>query len=262
MIEQYLEALTNEDISTRSEAAKALGDLRDPAAVDALLNSLQHGDAKLQYAAFSALVKIGAAAAAPKMVETLIQEPNNRIWGLLKLNLGLRLRAGLLKMIQRGDIETADKLTDALKREHFDPYQTVYLLHLLGRTGDRRAVESLLTILREDSELMQSAAADALGWIGDARAVPALIIALEKLPLESAAREVAAEALGRIGEPQAIPVLVTGLTDSNEWVRRASAVALGEFGDQTVVDSLTQALGDESTLVQEAAVEAIKKLSG
>ncbi len=261
MIEQYLEALTHGDSAARSEAAKVLGDLRDPAAVDALLRCLQDDDAKLQYAAFSALVKIGSTAAAPAMVAALLNNPQSRLWGVLKLNVGLRLRAGLLNIVQRGDTETADKLTNALEQEHFDPYQTVYLLHLLGRTGDRRAVESLITTLREDTELMQSAAADALGWMGDVRAVPALIIALETLPTESAAREVAAEALGRIGEPQAITALVKGLTDGNEWVRRASAVALGEIGDQMVVDSLTNALDDESAMVQEAAAEAIKQLS-
>ncbi len=261
MIDQYLETLALDDISARCDAAKALGDMRDPAAVNGLVKCMQQSDAKSQYAAFSALVKIGAAAAAPPMVDTLLSTSSSRLWELLKLNIGMRLRAGLLSMVQRGDTAIADKLTDALKHEQFDQYQRAYLIQLLGRTGDERAVEDLINLLTGDTELTQSAAADALGWIGDLRAVPSLVIALEQSPAESSVREVAAEALGRIGDPEVVPTLVNSLTDSNEWVRRASAVALGDIGDKRVVDPLAQALGDESAIVQDAAFEAIKKLS-
>lgn len=261
MIEQYLAALALDDIPARCDAARMLGEIRDPAAVEALVACLQHSDAKSQYSAFSALVKIGAAAAAPPMVDTLLGTSSSRLWELMKLNIGMRLRAGLLNIVQRGDSGTADKLTNALKQDHYDEYQRAYLMQLLGRTGDERAVESLINTLIEDTELLRVSAADALGWIGDERAVQPLLSALEQSPADSSVREVAAEALGRIGNPEVIPALVASLTDTNEWVRRASAVALGDLGDQSVMDALAQALGDESALVQDAAFEAIKKLS-
>lgn len=261
MIDQYLEALTLDDIPARCDAAKALGDMGDPAAVDGLITCLQHSDAKSQYAAFSALVKIGAAAAAPAMVDTLLGTSSSRLWELMKLNIGMRLRAGLLNIVQRGDTALADKLAEALTQPQYDAYQRAYLTQLLGRTGDERAVEGLIDTLTEDIEIMQAAAADALGWIGDVRAVPPLLVTLEISPDESSVREVAAEALGRIGDPEVVPALVISLADSNEWVRRASAVALGDIGDKSVLDALAQALGDESAMVQDAAFEAIKRLS-
>ncbi|HAV62147.1 MAG TPA: hypothetical protein DCY13_07255, partial [Verrucomicrobiales bacterium] len=43
---------------------------------------------------------------------------------------------------------------------------------------------------------------------------------------DSDLRQAAAEALGRIGDPKAIPPLVKAMHDSSRWVGRASAGAL------------------------------------
>jgi len=64
---------------------------------------------------------------------------------------------------------------------------------------------------------MRSGAAEALGRIGDARAVESLIKALNDA--DGDVRRSAAEALGRIGEP-AVESLIKALGATSEQIRR------------------------------------------
>ncbi|MGC8880568.1 MAG: HEAT repeat domain-containing protein, partial [Anaerolineae bacterium] len=76
-------------------------------------------------------------------------------------------------------------------------------------------------------EDVRQAAARALGKIGDAAAVPALIEALRDE--DEDVRQAAAEALGKIGDAAAVPALIEALRDEDMWVRRAAAEALGKI---------------------------------
>ena len=64
----------------------------------------------------------------------------------------------------------------------------------------------------------------ALGKIGDARAVEPLITVLKDV--NSNTREGAAIALGRIGDARAIEPLEQALTDDNAFVRETATLAL------------------------------------
>jgi HEAT repeat protein len=261
MFEQTIAELTHANVEVRYEAARKLGDLKDERAVQPLINALPDDNAKVQYAAFSALIKIGAAEAAQPMIEMLLTEPNCRLWDLLKLNVGMRLRNGLLNMIERGDQRVSDRLSAAIENEPLDTEQRAFIVRLLGRTADTRQVEPLIETLISDSQIMQGAAAEALGWIGDSRAISPLLLFLSEGEPSDALRELAAEALGRIGDTRAVEPLIAALEDSNEWVRRAAAEALGDLGDRSAIEPLATALQDESVMVQDAAFDALKKLS-
>jgi HEAT repeat protein len=261
MFERTLHNLTSSDPAVRYEAARMLGDSTDQRAVAALLEALNDEHAKTQYAAFSSLIKIGDTQAAAPIVDHLLTVTNSRLWELLKLNIGMRLRAGLLDLIRQGDLVCADRLIAALDDQRYDELQRAFFTLLAGKTGDSRPVEALIEMLMADTDPMKAAAAKALGWIGDHRAVAPLLIALNDSEPQSAVREVAAEALGRIGDPSAVSALVYALNDDNEWVRRAAAVALGDLGDRVAIEPLTDAMGDESVMVQDAAFESLKKLS-
>ncbi len=103
---------------------------------------------------------------------------------------------------------------------------------------DTSEIASLIQILTAQSEsqdrfaeeISRAKAADALGRLGDASAVPALIAALNDPNYVSVC---AARALARIRHPGAIEPLVAVLEDENKfWVPRgAAAVALGELGE-------------------------------
>ena len=87
-------------------------------------------------------------------------------------------------------------------------------------------------------------AAEALGQIGDARAVGPLIAALRDDI--SSVRQAAAEALGQIGDTSAVEPLIAALRDASLGVRRAAADALGQIGDRRALEPLVAALREAS----------------
>ena len=116
----------------------------------------------------------------------------------------------------------------------------------LGELGDERAVVDLVWALREDADyFVRSCAAWALGKIGDTWAVPALIKALQEDQYELV-RWSAATALGELGDKRAVPELIRALqSDQDASVRRYSAEALVELGDRRAVLVLTNVLQRE-----------------
>jgi HEAT repeat protein len=74
---------------------------------------------------------------------------------------------------------------------------------------------------------VRSAACEALGAIGDASAVPALIKALGD---GSSVRSAACRALGAIGDASAVPALIKALQDGYWCVRSAACGALKRLG--------------------------------
>jgi len=83
-------------------------------------------------------------------------------------------------------------------------------------------------------------AAQALGELGDSRAIEPLIAALEDD--NQWVRIVAIEALGLLGAQEATEYLLSFLENDSIWVRRASVVALGQVGDARAVEPLMQRL--------------------
>jgi len=70
----------------------------------------------------------------------------------------------------------------------------------------------------------------------------------------------AAEALGEIGDARAVEPLIQALKDEHEDVRGEAADALGEIGDARAVEPLIQALKDEHEDVRGEAADALDKL--
>ncbi len=114
---------------------------------------------------------------------------------------------------------------------------------VFAKTRDRRATLPLIAYLsRKPHHELQSYAVGALGEIGDARAVDALI---ECLKDENArVRKDAAEALGKIQDGRGTMPLVTCLNDESIEVHPEAAKALGRIGDARAVDFLVQYLGN------------------
>lgn len=262
MIEQWTNDLRHSDVQVRYTAAQQLGASNDAQAVHPLIGALKDENEKVQYAAFSGLIKLGDAAAAPAMIDLLLREPENRIWTLIKLNIGLRLRMGLLDLVQAGNTEIADQLNTIEMYELHDDHQRAFLVRLRGKTAIADQIGGLIKMLLRDNPTMRGAAAEALGFIGDARAIPPLMVAINDENQE--VRELATEALGRIGDggdEKVYDALVKLLKDDNAWVRRAAAAALADLGDRRAVEPLGDALLDDHEVVQEAAFEALKSFS-
>ncbi len=104
----------------------------------------------------------------------------------------------------------------------------VYFSNALGQIGDERAVEALMTCLQSDKDpANRGAAANALGQIGDKRAVEALKACLQS-DKASNARGSAANALGYLG------VLLR--LDQAEAPANAPALLRQDHGDELVIE--------------------------
>jgi HEAT repeat protein len=81
----------------------------------------------------------------------------------------------------------------------------------LGRIGDPRAVDPLIEALQKtEGSYVIGSISDALGRIGDPRAVDPLIEALQKTENPDVIGSIS-DALGRIGDPRAVDPLITVL---------------------------------------------------
>jgi HEAT repeat protein len=127
----------------------------------------------------------------------------------------------------------------------------------LGEFGDARAVEALITVLKEEKDILGGDAAWALGKIKDARAVEPLVAVLND---GTSIGWSAAWALGEIGDARAVEPLITALEEGKEIVRGDAARALGEIGDTRAVELLIAALRDESKYVRKRAAIALGEI--
>jgi HEAT repeat protein len=127
----------------------------------------------------------------------------------------------------------------------------------LGEIGDSRAVPVLIDALKDENSGVQNSAAGALGKIGDVSAVPALIDALNNKNWRMQYR--AAWALGNIGvNDEQLETIIQMLRHGDEYTRRGIAEALGEIGDSRAVDPLMGLLDDPKA--RRVALNALKKL--
>ena len=109
-----------------------------------------------------------------------------------------------------------------------------------------------------EAHYFRSSAAEALGKIGDKRAVEPLIEALRDS--FSDVRYYAARALGEIRDSRVVEPLIEALRDEDYEVRGNAALALGKIGDKRAVEPLTKSLKNKDRGVRMRATEALDRL--
>jgi len=218
-----ISALKDEDGNVRRAAVEALGEFKDPRAVEPLISALEDEDWHIRLAAEAALEEIN-----PKWRET--EEAKRKV----------------------------PEFISALKDK--DGNVRYRAAEALGELKDPRAVEPLISALKDENGSVRSAAVWVLGELKDPRAVEPLISALKDE--NWSVRRAAAVALGELKDPRAVETLISALKDEFGSVREAAAVALGELKDPRVVETLISALKDEFGSVREAAAGALNKITG
>ncbi len=119
-------------------------------------------------------------------------------------------------------------------------------------------IASLARLLEHKDPVVQYEAAEALGNLGDEKAVGPLITALKRDEF-SGVRWKAAEALSKIGNPAVGPLIAT-LQYPDDDVRWKAAIALGEIGNPDAVEPLIRLLSDEDRFVRSRAAHALSMI--
>jgi HEAT repeat protein len=278
--------------AVRRAAARALGQVGDPRAVEPLIATLEHwGDADVRKAAAEALVKIGAPAVEP-LIAALKDEVEwvrkAAAWALVKIGApAVEPLIAALKDGDKGVRRAAAEVLDELKWQPGCDEAGAYYWTTKRQWNEcvkigAPAVEPLSAALKDWDADVRRAAAWALGQIGDARAVEPLSVALRDA--DKNVREAAVGALDKlkwqpgndeagayywitkrkwgkcveIGAP-AVEPLIAAFKDWDADVRLAAAETLGQIG-ALAVRSLIAALKDGEWDVRKAAVEALVKI--
>jgi len=113
-----------------------------------------------------------------------------------------------------------------------------------AKKGKRRAFDSLINALQDNDMKVRSAAAKALGIIGDERAVNPLIEALRNHNPEFC--PAAAEALGRIGDRRAVGPLADALKYKNKRMPIAALESLGVLCDTKAIAPILECIREAS----------------
>jgi len=129
----------------------------------------------------------------------------------------------------------------------------------LGKLGDSRAVEPLIQIINDKNWEVRSKAIEALGKLGDIRALETLFEAFKEGDRHTRFNVI--YALHNFRDGRVVDILIQALTDADYFVRCSAAKELGEFRDVRALESLIQALQDKEPLVRSDAVHALMKIN-
>jgi HEAT repeat protein len=252
-------ALQDEHESVRLEATKALGRVGGPktATINALIERLQDVSPPVKAAAARALGALEKAAAhAVSELMLLLQDRDEAVRTAVAEAIG---QIGPLNE------KTTDQLVLGLNSpDNIVRAQTAEALGTIGEPAQETAA-ALIEALSDGNDMVRAKAVEALGKIGEAAAdiaVPSLILTLADR--DNSVSALAAEALGQMGESAraAIPDLIGALRHMNAQVRTAAAQALGklELHSPDILTALEAACQDDDTGVRSQALRALGQI--
>lgn len=134
----------------------------------------------------------------------------------------------------------------------------------LSQTSSRRKdvpdgkIERLIDLIGNEQFSIRVAATKKLSLLGK-KAVPGLLEALQKGLWFT--RECAAQALGNIGDPRAIEPLIFGLRDENVGVRRSAARALATMIEKEGLSLVAKAIAQADQGARRDILEAVREAS-
>jgi HEAT repeat protein len=219
----------------RRHSLRRIKRLEEERDVAGLVDALENGQGSVAYRALEALGRFGDRSATEPVLRLLqsidldsptsVEEADRAEWqwGLL---------AYLLGRVAEPGSPAAEELLRALEGSHVGAAESA--MDALAAMGEPRAVEPLLRRLRDMVHASSSRDADAfyfvsrgLGELKVREAVDPLLSALEVEDFQ----EWAAEALGEIGDARAVPALAAMLDPKPRlWVGEAIANALDKIG--------------------------------
>ena len=170
-----------------------------------------------------------------------------------------RLAAGALGNI--GSTECLPSMTGLLVEETVVPVR-VEVLRALGRLGDQRAFDSVISQVKDPDPSVRVEAVRSLGFIKEPAAEKVLLETLQDK--DAGIRGIAAWSLGMLGlKSSAKPLTDVLRFEDDESVRVQAAAALGVIMDPSTKGELERAAGkDPSQRVRNCASKSLEAMAG
>lgn len=235
--------LKNADTATRRQVVRELGEAGGDEAAKVLTIALRDGDRGVRDAAHWALLSLDSRVAAPLLMPVLADE-----------DMAVRSLA-METLIEMGP-GTVPSVIPGLT--HPDGAIRELTADILRAIGPSAATEALIVALEDEDPGVVWSVIEALGAVGDPRAVGPLIGMFEQ---REDLRPVCAEAMGRIGDPSAVPTLKQGLQDRDPLCVFAAVEALGQVGDERCVDDLIALLENGEAVLGAPVMSALFRIS-
>ena len=240
-----IKRINGENPKIRYEAIKELSESKNMKKMEVLIELLKHSDPMIRANAARALGKTNSEVVVPYLLESL-DDPHfsvkvNAAWALGKLK----------------DKRAINKLISLIDKKHI----------IYTSNGDGIGNNILNTTTASETQLEDAVvncdivikAIEALGEIGDPRALPALYNALEIKEHDNIRCSVC-KAMGAISDLAAVNKLIEATKDPFWYVRRDAAIALGKLRDSRSVESLRALLNDQYEEVKQAALNSLMQI--
>jgi HEAT repeat protein len=245
-IERLIEQLHGEGWMARCDAARLLGQSRDPRALDALLPDLIDSDWRVRRNAAQAL----GALRDKRAVEPLIQSLKDR-------TMTVRQRA-IVALGRIKDLQALPALLEILLENRHESYDANKAIHKFGK----KAIPEIATAFKrtKDQQLML--------LLIEMKYESAFELILKLLESdEPAARLTAIQEMGKLGDKRAIPYLVSELNNDNPTTQREAIQALGKLEATETVAGMLNLLKDDQlygphSSVYRAITEAFQGFGG
>jgi len=155
-------------------------------------------------------------------------------------------RAAAKALVQITPAERVPEILTLLATET-DRGVNLSLIQTLGRLADDRALPSLFQLFKQRDATLRVEAAIALSRYNSETAYNALQQGLSQKGASDdyLLRQYSAEALGQMGDRRAVTALINSLKDENSFVRAAAATGLGNLGDKRATEALLRSRHNE-----------------
>jgi HEAT repeat protein len=207
------------DFGVRSQAADALGNLRDRASTGALVKALSDENRNVRASAIVALGYLRDTSACVPLMDAYKREDD----------LGLKISVlNVLGVI--GDDASVPFLIEALGEEN--PRLKTVAASSLGRIRNPQALSALLELLEDKDKNVRLYSVRAIGEIGNKKAVKNLekSLAREK---DGEVRVALANSLGLLGSDEGFDIALAAAKSADSSEKRAGLRALGSIGKVT-----------------------------
>jgi len=239
-MEDMQSSFDDNEVETRRKGVEALRDRPADEAVPALLKAMEDRNWRVRKTAAEIL---------------LTEHPMERYIGGLFTLLSLEDDAGA----RNSAIETLTKLGKAATPHLMKAFETSnrdvrkFIIDIIGVIKDRASLPLLLASLKDEDDNVRASAVEYLGDLAE----PAIVDELVKILREGEVWTAfpAADALGRIGDRRAVPALIEAL--SVRALREPVLKSLGRLSDESTLQHVVPLLMDKSKVIQEESLKAI-----